>query len=259
MARATGCSTSPLLSHDFPFDGFRRNPDPDAFRCHLRMSYGSFEKLLSYIHADLEVDHHMATLHGGAIVPEVCLFCTLCWLAGGTYLDIYDMASLKHPFIRWFGKQSWQYAPARSYRSSSLLPVLNVKKQQKDSNLLVKTEPLQTVWAQSMGVFSGFRFQSKVKSEMFAPFFSGHYQRYGINVQAVCDHMCHFTYLAVAAPSSTGDNNACQECSLCNLIDNHISDTAYMATENLISLYYGTNRRKALYDNFNYYGSQCRI
>ena len=65
------------------------------------MSYGSFEKLLSYICADLEVDHHMATLHGGAIMPEVCLFCTLHWLAGGTYLDIYDITGIsKMSFYR---------------------------------------------------------------------------------------------------------------------------------------------------------------
>ena len=72
--------------------------------------------------------------------------------------------------------------------------------------------------------------------------------------------MCRFTYLAVAAPGSTGGgNDACKECSLYNLINNLpeayvvIGDAAYGATENLISLYYGQNRRKALYDNFNYY------
>ena len=72
----------------------KRNRDPEAFWRHLRMSYESFEKLLSYIRADLEVDHRMATLRGGPIMPEVCLFCTLRWLAGGTYLDIYDIAGI---------------------------------------------------------------------------------------------------------------------------------------------------------------------
>ena len=75
----------------------KRNCDPDAFRRHLRMSYGLLEKLLSYICADLKVDH-MATLHGGAIMPEVCSFCTLHWLAGGTYLDIYDIARISKMF-----------------------------------------------------------------------------------------------------------------------------------------------------------------
>jgi len=31
-------------------------------------------------------------------------------------------------------------------------------------------------------------------------YFSGHYQTYGINIQAACDHKCRFVYAAVAAP-----------------------------------------------------------
>ena len=26
-------------------------------------------------------------------------------------------------------------------------------------------------------------------------YFSGHYQHYGVNVQAICDNFCHFAYL----------------------------------------------------------------
>jgi hypothetical protein len=59
------------------------------FKRHLWMSLSSFEKLLSYIRDDLEVNETMSNLRGGPIVPEVSLFCTLRWLAGGSYLDIY--------------------------------------------------------------------------------------------------------------------------------------------------------------------------
>jgi hypothetical protein len=54
----------------------------------------SFDKLLEYIRSDLEVDPKMAQLQGGAIIPEVVLYCTLQYLAGDCYSDIYFMAGI---------------------------------------------------------------------------------------------------------------------------------------------------------------------
>jgi hypothetical protein len=45
------------------------------------MSYESFNKLLSYIRPDLEVDLIQSSRRGGAILPEIQLYCTLQWLA----------------------------------------------------------------------------------------------------------------------------------------------------------------------------------
>ena len=56
---------------------------------HLRMLLTSFEKLLSFIRKSLEVDSAMAQLRGGVIIPEIALYCTLCYLAGGSYTDIF--------------------------------------------------------------------------------------------------------------------------------------------------------------------------
>jgi hypothetical protein len=67
------------------------------FQRHLRMKPESFEKLLVYIRNELEADEHMASLRGGIIIPEICLFCTLRWLAGGSYLDIYARTGISKP------------------------------------------------------------------------------------------------------------------------------------------------------------------
>lgn len=45
-------------------------------------------------------------------------------------------------------------------------------------------------------------------------FFSGHYQRYGVNVQAIVDHLGRFIYIAVAAPGSQADITALRRTSL---------------------------------------------
>jgi hypothetical protein len=39
-------------------------------------------------------------------------------------------------------------------------------------------------------------------------YFSGHYQRFGLNVQAVCDANLIFIYVSVAAPGKTNDQRA---------------------------------------------------
>jgi hypothetical protein len=39
-------------------------------------------------------------------------------------------------------------------------------------------------------------------------YFSGHYQRYGLNVQAIVDHLGGFLYIAATAPGSQPDINA---------------------------------------------------
>jgi hypothetical protein len=39
-------------------------------------------------------------------------------------------------------------------------------------------------------------------------YFSGHYQQYGVNIQACCDHLLRFTYIAVACPGVMNDNQA---------------------------------------------------
>jgi hypothetical protein len=36
-------------------------------------------------------------------------------------------------------------------------------------------------------------------------FFSGHYQQYGINVQACCDAYCRFTTFSATSPGGTND------------------------------------------------------
>lgn len=72
-----------------------------TFKRRLRMSKESFDQLLSYVHEDLLVNEQMANLRGGTIIPELCLYCTLRWLAGGSCLDITDIAGiLKSSFYR---------------------------------------------------------------------------------------------------------------------------------------------------------------
>jgi hypothetical protein len=45
-------------------------------------------------------------------------------------------------------------------------------------------------------------------------YYSVHYRRYGVDVQACCDYRCWFTYLNVTQPGSCNDSRAFQQCAL---------------------------------------------
>jgi hypothetical protein len=60
----------------------------------LRMQKHSFDKLVQLLEADLLVDESYVELRGGAIILPLCSYCTLHFLAGGSYLDITDVAGI---------------------------------------------------------------------------------------------------------------------------------------------------------------------
>jgi hypothetical protein len=66
---------------------------PD-FERSIRMKLSSFTVLLSYIRQDLLVDDVQASKRGSPIIPELCLFCTIRYLSGGSYLDIRFMTGI---------------------------------------------------------------------------------------------------------------------------------------------------------------------
>lgn len=72
-----------------------------TFKRRLRMEKESFDILLSHVHNFLLVNEEKAKIRGGPIIPELCLYCTLRWLAGGSYLDICDIVGIsKASFYR---------------------------------------------------------------------------------------------------------------------------------------------------------------
>ena len=73
---------------------------------HLCMSFQSFHKLVGLLNDSLLVDQEMASLHGGALIPELCVYITLWYLAGGSYTDIFFLVGIsKSSFFIYYGRQ----------------------------------------------------------------------------------------------------------------------------------------------------------
>ena len=91
----------------------------------------------------------------------------------------------------------------------------------------------------------GYLLQIKVPASSetgnFKPYFSGHYQTYGINVQAACDHKCRFVYAALAAIGEENDVAAFKKTQLSQMIQKlplrrfAVGDNAYICSETLLT------------------------
>jgi len=96
-------------------------------------------------------------------------------------------------------------------------------------------------------------------------YFSGHYCTYGVNIQAMCDADCRFTFFSLAAPGKTNDNVAIKKTSLPAWLESLppgyfiAADCAYSLTKHLVTPYSGPQRFLERNDNFNFFLSQLRI
>ena len=81
---------------------------------------------------------------------------------------------------------------------------------------------------------------AKAETGNVKAYFSGHYQTYGINVQATCDHQCRFVY-ALAAPGGANDIAAYRKTRFNEMVQNLpirkfvIGDNAYVCSETLLT------------------------
>jgi hypothetical protein len=258
---------SPLYEQRMAWNHYsERHNQRGTFARRLRMTKASFDKLVGLIEQDLAVDEASANLRGGAIIPEICLYCTLRYLAGGSYLDVSDVAGISQAS---FYRVVWKTITA--IVTCKALRIRFPRTHEEVTAAVAGFASISTeqVIKNCVGVVDGYllrcRVPSKHEAKNVRSFFSGHYQCYGVNVQAACDHHCRFISFAFAAPGVTGDRDAIKQCSLYQLIERLpmgfcvIGDAAYQPTEHMVPVYQGAEKLIPKYDNFNFFASQCRI
>ena len=87
--------SDPLFHLQLTWDKFiKDNQGHLEFHHLLWMDIESFYLLLSFIHDTIQVDKAKVASHGGMIIPELCLYCTLHYLAGASYLDVSVFAEI---------------------------------------------------------------------------------------------------------------------------------------------------------------------
>ena len=203
-----------------------------------------FYLLLSFVHYALQVDTTKMASHGRMIIPELCLYCTLCYLAGASYLDIIDFAGIS--------TFSFYRIVHKTIHAINLMDELSINFPQMMAECRAAASRFTNISYQSaiancIGVLDRYLVAINTLPSLVVgnvqSYFSGHYQHYGENVQAICDHPCHFTYFAFTSPGSVNDRDAIKETSLpsLNVLAGFviIGDAAYKASEKIVPLFYG--------------------
>jgi hypothetical protein len=241
------------------------NHDQPMFRRHLRMTHDSFLVLLEKIRPHLPViDEKMGSLRGGVIIPELRLYATIRYLAGASYTDIC--------FFCGISSQSFYrivYETIHAINKS-----IEIKFPSSPEDCAVLAASFQDisyagVISNCVGVLDGYLLAintpSKRSAKNVRSYFSGHYRRNGINIQACCDASCRFTFFGIGGPGVTKDRVALSESGLSDLVEDLpqgyicIGDCAYQPTERLVPIFGGDLALKPDNDNFNYFASQLRI
>jgi DDE superfamily endonuclease len=250
------------------WDMYRNDPD---FERVIRMKRESFVRLVDLLRSDLAVDQDMADKRGGQVSPEMCVYMTLRYLAGAPDIDVKQHISVS-------GSTFYQclHKTLRCICKCASLDIL-FPKSLEDCNKLAAGFLSCTSKGSiinCVGALDGFLLCIDTPSESEAKnqrsFFSGHYQRNGVNIQAICDSNKMFLYFAVTGPGSMGDRmamheNICDQGTLSELVEKLpgkfvvIADAAYEATEKVVPMFYGVQKYNELHDNFNYAASCCRI
>ena len=179
------------------------------------MSPASFDQLTDLLRVPLTLDDTKAfnATQLGPVIPEVRLHCLIRYLAGGSYLDICELVSMPHST---FYSSLW-FTCAVINRTTDL----DLRLPSTEEELFAASTGFESISHQGImkgciGAIDGWLCPIIVPPASAVgnviSYFSGHYQRYGLNVQAIVDHLGRFLFIAVAAPGSQPDGNAFKRC-----------------------------------------------
>lgn len=234
-----------------------------AFETFYRMKENAFDVLLQLICPKLCMDHNR---YGNqAILPEIYLHCVIRFLAGGSYLDIRDKAEISTPS---FYRIIWKAVDAILEVADLSLNLPESELEHKfaaDQFAALSTNksrhpPLFTGCVGALdGMLQRIRTPDRRDTNTSRNFFSGHYATMGVNCQAMCDHLCRFTYMGSISPGGANDIRAYQSSKIKGWVDRLpsryyiVADNAYIVSEHLLTPYSGVHKNNEHKDAFNFY------
>jgi hypothetical protein len=185
-----------------------------TFNRMYRMSVDAFNQLVELLREALLVDEHMANIRSaaGVIIPEIRLHCLIRYVAGGSYLDICAMVNIHHStfyHIIWATCEAINTCDGLRFHFPEML-----------AELQQASEGFQSISTQGVirgcvGAIDGWLCPIIVPPRAVVgnvrSYFSGHYQRYGVNIQAVVDHLCRFMHLHCRGSSWIPTRHQCPE------------------------------------------------
>ena len=234
-----------------------------------RMSLQAFTSLVDMLYQYISYDYlkYGFTSTQQPVQAEITVAIGLHWLAGGSYLDLKNVyccsvdTIYKHRLL--------------FIRAVNMCDLLKLKFPTSAAEICTVQAGFCNISSNSVitgcvGAIDGLLVVIKCPSMKASDnnpssYYSGHYCCHGLNVQAICDSSCRFTFFAIAAPGKSSDQAAVEQTSLPTALDclplgsYIVGDAAYTLTDQCITPFTGSQRLNPTKDSFNYFLSQVRI
>lgn len=252
--------------------------DEKQFRRYFRIDTQAFEFLLHIIAPKLVANDQMARLRTTfqSISPSDKLQMTLCWFAGHGYQTTRTNYRIS---VSYFYHIVWQVVNVINEATAEELLIKFPKNGQEAMKMADDFQSLSSsgVVNGCIGCVDGWLCPIKVphKNEVgkVTSFFSGHYQTYGVNVQACVDSESRFTAFSASCPGGMGDALAFTRWKLSELVTRVcnetlrdyrrtlyiIGDNAYTNSRYCITPYTQPQITSPYHDSYNFHASQLRI
>jgi DDE superfamily endonuclease len=240
-----------------------------AFYETYRMSEAAFDRLCGLMEPHCEVNEVMSLRSSCGKTPisiQLTLHCVIRWLIGSSWVDIRLTIGISSPsFYRIISKGMTAILKVAelSYKFPS------TPEEARNAAWGFKSVSTHKLFDGCVGAVDGYFLETTTPREYecgnVKAFFSGHYGRYGVNVQAACDHRCRFISVAIQSPGGTNDIVAFKKSPLFaehkNLPGGYylVGDCAYQCSDQLLVPFSGQNRQNKHKDAFNFYLSQPRM
>mmetsp|Transcript_6245 Transcript_6245/g.12916 ORF Transcript_6245/g.12916 Transcript_6245/m.12916 type:complete len:426 (-) Transcript_6245:105-1382(-) len=240
-----------------------------GFQQRYHMSEDSFNKLVDLLRPIIAKDEKqsMRSTQGvPPITPEMTVGAGLRYLGGDLIYSIGDSFNCSESAIQ---REVDRFLQAVDEKLEIRVPEspAELKKAADDWNDL---SGASDVYYGMMGAIDGWLCCTNKPAvnevDSVTDYFSGHYMRFGLNVQAICDANLRFIYFGVAAPGRTNDNKGFRRCEkLCRWMDTlpegHflIGDNAYTLSDKMLVPFSGVAARRENNRTYNFYLSQLRI
>jgi hypothetical protein len=235
----------------------------------LVMSLASINKLIDLLQPWLQVNlkqSRNASKGKQPTVAEIIMHYTLHYLAGGSVHDIRVCAEMS--------VSSFYRAARHCIDAVNACSSLAIKFPVAVDELMTSASEFECL--SSHGIINGcigaedgwlcrIHVPSANEVTRVKSYFSGHYQCYGLNIQAICDAHCWFTSLSVICPGGTSDSKSFYALNIYNTISQLpacffvVGDNAYTLSSTLLIPYSGATKLNPSRDAFNFFLSQLCI
>ena len=185
------------------------------FQREYRMSLGTFKKLHNILYPLLNRQCHKCQKGIQPVSVPIIIATGLRWHTGSRADDLKHIFGLSRTKVYNCVKKFREAVLAFKDLAIRMPESLEEWNKIKDGFLQKSSHGLMNGCVGALdGFFQKCNAPSKKEVSNVISFYSGHYESYGLNCQALCDSRLHFMYFGVVAPGSTNYNIAFPQRSL---------------------------------------------